>query len=227
MKQSLLLTFILVFSLGLVAQVTVEPDPYVYEGPPYEYTLIGHAEITNNFDEELILRWREIDNSLPTGWETSICDANLCYGDDVEECPAANPVILGPGVSGLLDIHLKSFNEEGIADICIEVFLNSNPDSILVTACYTFTLDASLSVEGFETEEIAIYPNPATNFFKISQNDIVASIDLYNIVGKKVKRYNYSPYAEFDISNLPNGLYLVSLLDKNESILKTVRMTIR
>jgi endonuclease/exonuclease/phosphatase family metal-dependent hydrolase len=60
-----------------------------------------------------------------------------------------------------------------------------------------------------------VYPNPVTNFINIEGDDSIDNITLYNLSGNKV-RHSYKP--TFDMSDLPNGGYIISIKGKNGSI---------
>jgi len=72
-----------------------------------------------------------------------------------------------------------------------------------------------------------IYPNPAHDYFQISESKGVSSIEIYNIVGKKVSSFRNSENAIFDISQLKNGLYIVRLFNYEGSLLKSMRLSKR
>ncbi|MFV0564697.1 MAG: alpha-amylase family glycosyl hydrolase [Flavobacteriaceae bacterium] len=58
---------------------------------------------------------------------------------------------------------------------------------------------------------IKLYPNPTYNAFKISQN--VKTVTIHDITGKLISTFegNFSKGFTFDISNLPQNIYLVKI----------------
>lgn len=70
----------------------------------------------------------------------------------------------------------------------------------------------------------SIYPNPATSYFSIQSNDKVASVEVYNLAGKLLIRWEGNESNHYQINELKNGLYLIRLLDKNKKVLKVNRM---
>jgi len=70
----------------------------------------------------------------------------------------------------------------------------------------------------------SLYPNPATAYFSIQGNDKVASVEVYNLAGKLMIRWETNESNHYQIGELKNGLYLVRLLDKNKKVLKVNRM---
>ena len=86
MKRNLLLTCLFaLIVLGLTAQnYTVDPNPAFGEANLDDLgtnpeDIKADAFITNNTNDTLNLRWERIGNERPEGWETAICDVNLCY----------------------------------------------------------------------------------------------------------------------------------------------------
>jgi hypothetical protein len=71
---------------------------------------------------------------------------------------------------------------------------------------------------------IAVYPNPTSDAITISDNDLVKSITLYNLVGKRVRQFRYYKGEVYNIEELPQGLYLLQLIDNNGRVLASTRL---
>ncbi len=69
-----------------------------------------------------------------------------------------------------------------------------------------------------ETEEIHVYPNPATDNITVIFDGVnYTSIELYNAMGEKVKSLNLSSQKNsfsFSVSDLPTGIYFLRIGDK-------------
>jgi len=74
---------------------------------------------------------------------------------------------------------------------------------------------------------IKIFPNPATEYIELTENDKVAKVVVFNLVGKELKRFDAGNGQRYSIGDLPKGLYLVQLLDKNSKTLVTQRVSKR
>jgi hypothetical protein len=59
-----------------------------------------------------------------------------------------------------------------------------------------------------------VYPNPVVNILHIQlqPNDMLTSITLHNISGKKIRE---STSNKLDLSTLANGVYFARILTKN------------
>ena len=73
--------------------------------------------------------------------------------------------------------------------------------------------------------QISVYPNPATDYIKLTDDDLVRNISVSNMLGRKVRAFDTSKSERYEISDLPNGLYLIQLLGKNDKVLVTQRLT--
>ncbi len=72
-----------------------------------------------------------------------------------------------------------------------------------------------------------LYPNPANNHFRIeSQEEIIASVQLFNSIGQQVAFFNVDALsAQFDANELAEGYYFVKVINsKNEE--STLRLAV-
>ncbi|MBK8518692.1 MAG: T9SS type A sorting domain-containing protein [Saprospiraceae bacterium] len=107
--------------------------------------------------------------------------------------------------------------------------------SILFIAVLTFLTfaggaqSASPSVNGptqdyFRiSEDIKVYPNPATDYIQISNVNSVKKIVVINILGKEMKTFIHYNNAQHDISELKSGMYIVKLLDEKNKVVRTLK----
>ena len=66
----------------------------------------------------------------------------------------------------------------------------------------------TLTVNEFEQSSLVIYPNPADNFVVLQNAKVGDKLDLYDVVGKKVRSFNVeSESQQLDISDLKTGVY--------------------
>ncbi|MEL6638929.1 MAG: T9SS type A sorting domain-containing protein [Bacteroidota bacterium] len=229
----LFLVTLLSFSLAQ-GSFTINPVPALGEADlqdptTYPGDVIAHAEITNNTSETLMLRWVRTEVDLPDMWATGVCDVNYCYGSEVSR----REFELAPNATGTLDVHAYPSgipgSEEGAvpgeAQITVRV-VNVNDATDTLTGVYLFDIvDGTTSIVETEVEQVKLFPNPATNYFELSANpsQVIRTVAIHNILGRQVSRYPVND-TRFDIADLPNGMYLVSLLDEQEAILKTMRL---
>lgn len=78
------------------------------------------------------------------------------------------------------------------------------------------------------TPTISIYPNPATNYISINKDEDIKTIAVFNLVGRKLKSFdNIQKNEQYDVSNLPNGMYLIQVKDTSNKIITTQRISKR
>lgn len=95
-----------------------------------------------------------------------------------------------------------------------------------------FLLVASLVLTGLMVNaqntsrpELSVFPNPAVEYFSVNDNnDLVAHVLVFNIVGKQVKTFEFIKGERYSIVDLPKGFYLIQLLDRNRKVLTTQKV---
>ena len=94
------------------------------------------------------------------------------------------------------------------------------------TSVTTFTL-SYVDGNGID-DKINVYPNPATDYFKIKNGENVHTVLIYNIVGRQMKRFKVDSQEDrFNIGELPKGMYVVRLMDDKNEVIQTIRMNKR
>ncbi len=97
---------------------------------------------------------------------------------------------------------------------------------ILAMSFVFFSLAAFAQMEKrTENATISIYPNPTTDYITINNEDAVKNIVLFNMVGRKMRTFTAEKGERYEVSDLPNGLYVVQLFGKNNKVLTTQRLT--
>lgn len=229
MKQILLL-FFLTFSFYLSAQVTLK----LTEPEGSTTVLASDVDITakgfikNEGESTVTLMWKRNIIELKDGWETAVCDKNLCYIPSYGETSAADGtnLVLEPGEESNFDVHVYPDGTEGFA--IVEVSAVDITDAAnTVTGTYHFNREVSTSTNTFSIAkpDIKIFPNPTTNYISLSNEEYVERLAIYNIVGRRVKLFNANYSNQYDVVDLPTGMYLVRLIGADDRTIKTVRMS--
>lgn len=109
-----------------------------------------------------------------------------------------------------------------------------NMKTIIFTIAFSFALSvgfsqtAKLSNGYKQTIAVQVFPNPTTSFFNIEGGDVqIATIYLYNLIGKRMKTFYPKKEVDFYVDDLSNGLYLVQMIDGSGNIVATNRLTKR
>lgn len=237
MRQYLQLVLLCLFTYSVQAQdLTIEPIPveetFNVDLSNEVLDLELHATITNNTDEEMQLKWTRKVISKPDAWRTQVCDNNTCYIPQVStnydpDNGVNEPSVLAAGASFNLIFHVLPNQIEGTGEFHVEFSSISRPDSVMDTAVFIFDVIGTTST--FETSKLKLkaFPNPAQDYIRLSPNNIVDQLVIYNIVGRQVKTFDAINGEKYDIVDLPDGMYLISLLNNNTGIVKTIRMSKR
>ncbi len=75
---------------------------------------------------------------------------------------------------------------------------------------------------------IQVFPNPATSYFSLTEVENVQKVLVFNLVGRKMKQYTeIAKDKQYFIGDLPKGMYLIQMLNKQEKIITTRRISKR
>lgn len=73
--------------------------------------------------------------------------------------------------------------------------------------------------------DLAVFPNPTADYISVNDHhDAVGHVAIFNLVGKKVKEFDYAKGEPMNVTELPKGMYLVQLQDRNRQVLKTQKV---
>ena len=83
--------------------------------------------------------------------------------------------------------------------------------------------DSGINVSEITENNISVYPNPANDFVKISANDNINSVKVYNCLGMMVEEIEVNANeAEINISEYNTGIYFVNVQTENGNLVKKV-----
>lgn len=219
--------FIASMALGQLT-VTIDPNPVHGTGLASETDIKATAVITNTSNQTINLMWKRNVVDAPEEWWSWVCDINACYQHTTSQTPSHKPNILGPNESMNFEVHIRPFDIEGTAQINFDIIDQSDTTTVLAVVESTFETGTTTSVRDLsKIRDLKVYPNPATTYFRVFQDDAVASIMIYSIVGNPVMDFKAVDGGQYDISALPQGMYLVRMLGDDQAVLKTVRLSKR
>lgn len=237
MKQFILLLFLIIPFFAQAQVIKVEPKTVAQDFKnqnlsDFTLQLQQYAKVTNLTKQEIRLRWTRIVIDQPLDWETQVCDNNACYiprvSTNIDAAISFNqPMILKPDSSFNMGLYIVPNGRPGKGIFQLVLALANNPNTPIDTIKFNTTVNFTTSTNDFQKEDIRVFPNPAANYFEISNNDNVDLILVYNLLGREVRSYQARGNEQYDLEGLPDGLYLVSLMDNRRSVLKTVRLNKR
>ncbi|WP_452223141.1 T9SS type A sorting domain-containing protein [Lacinutrix chionoecetis] len=103
-----------------------------------------------------------------------------------------------------------------------EIYFDFNAP-VITNTFETEFIEQSLSVEEFNSNDFAIYPNPASNIVNIKLKTALngnASVELIDVQGKIVMQNVIDEILQLNVKNLEAGLYFVKLKQNNKQTIK-------
>jgi hypothetical protein len=107
----------------------------------------------------------------------------------------------------------------------------------LLTLLFSFFILSAFAQQGQDNNasntwskqsKISIYPNPATNYISINTDENIKQIMFFNLLGRNLKTItDVVKGQQYDVTDLPNGMYLVQIIDSTNKILTTQRVSKR
>ncbi|MDX1476205.1 MAG: T9SS type A sorting domain-containing protein [Saprospiraceae bacterium] len=228
MLRHLLCLFLLLVGTVAIGQltVTIDPNPVHGSGSASETDIKATAVITNTSDQVINLMWKRNVVEAPEDWWSWVCDINACYGPTTSVTPSHKPNVLQPNESMNFEVHIRPFEVPGVAQINFDIFDQADTNTVIAVVESTFETGTT-SVRDARASEIKIYPNPATSYFRVFNDDAIDRIMIYSVVGNPVLDIKAVDGGQYNISGLPQGMYLVRMLAADQSVIKTVRLSKR
>lgn len=152
---------------------------------------------TNTFDSEPFI-------------ETNITGAYGMYGLNVIN----NKVYIADAGNYIEAGNAYVYSDQGILLNTFEVGLIPNH--------FYKSAQSPLSVKNPEKVAISVYPNPTSSMLNITSEEIVLSIDIYNVQGQRV--LNVGNSNSIDVSTLQSGVYILKAkTDKGSNTVKFIK----
>ena len=81
----------------------------------------------------------------------------------------------------------------------------------------------------YQTEkvDVKVFPNPVSTYFKVSKALAIKKVEVFNLTGRIVKKYNYINGREYFVGDLPKGIYLVQFTNSKSKVIATKRISKR
>jgi hypothetical protein len=223
MKRNLLYTFILLFVANLaISQISIDPQSIEFRGDGQDQ-ITQYVDITNNTGSTLNFYWKYVpDEGYPSDWNTQICDINLCYAPNVLQCsPQGGNEVLD---SKTIQFSIKVWNSNGVVEGNSFGILYLYDDADFTNVIATSSAPATSTTE-INLDDLVIYPNPTTESFQLKNDDGIASVSIFNIVGRVVKTFTHTSGMIHDVTALRSGMYLVRLENRAGDVIKSMRLS--
>ena len=234
-----LLTYLMLLVAGLSAQAPNGGDSIYFERSMLVRSMDGDAtdvaevtRIVNPTRRDLLVRWDREVSDLPEGWRSVVCDTNRCHDSDADNAvfllPArsAAPLVahVYPGAGGV------QVRDEALVTLRASVVGAGSNGAASKDAVATFAFRREAKREDKPSATYRgtalLYPNPNAGEFRLRTEHDLSQIKLTNMLGKTVRTFR-ADQDVYSVADLPNGIYLVTLLDTNGQVVKTLRLSKR
>ena len=220
------LLFSVVILRGLSQNITITLTPQIVNAGVSldSFEVKAKATMKNTSTTSKKFVWRRTIIAMTNGWQSLVCDAQACWASTVNDAP--EQLILAAGATSNMDVYIRPNRIAGSATIEIKVFEFGN-EANAVTGRYLFSSTTSTKDVAKNNASIKIYPNPATDYFSIQDDyEAVDRVIVYNMIGRAVKNYtvNNNNGNKYTLNDLPEGLYIIRLLNSRGATVKTIRL---
>ncbi len=171
------------------------------------------------------IKWKKVSESVPSNWEASNCDNRICNTTLVDS-GMMNPVI--PNDYGLLLLHITPHVNFGTAVVRYAVWDIAYP-SLKDTLTYILTVSNASGIHEIKSEiDYTFFPNPVKDNIRIvSSNEADFTFSINDLSGKKICSGITSEKSILvSMEDIPNGIYLISITDRN-GIIKTKKIIVQ
>jgi uncharacterized protein YjdB len=94
----------------------------------------------------------------------------------------------------------------------VTVTATANDGSTIIGTKEITISNQNVGIKEVNTNEITIFPNPATNYINVTTNNKIESLTIYSFNGQVVVHSNMeNQYEKINVSNLSNGSYIIVL----------------
>ncbi len=221
MKHIILLLF-LGATFTATGQFDFSPEEVKITGTDQDESVYTDYDVINASGAEASTLWILDREEVPAEWEFQICDKNNCYLWGREDCPEANPNVFSADESWAYKLTVRPHGTAAVGTVSMNIL--DMAGAVIREIPIEITIDGVSSVDDLDSHQVNIYPNPTSDLFQISNDDQVAKVAFFNIVGKRINTATHFAGKSHDVSQLQKGIYLVRLLDTEDNVLSVVRL---
>jgi hypothetical protein len=235
MKHLLLCLFFVAVFGAVQAQRLVfveamsQRDIHVEDVSDFDQEIRFTVRLTNMSHDTLEIKWEKKIFRQPEEWITQVDDENGIYLPNINSnfgmIPGSeSPVVIAPGEYTEVSMNVLPMGMTGEGWYKLDFAYADAPGYSLES--FEFKVHTGDPDSNYTTSksQIIVYPNPATDYFELTPNNLVDQVEIINVVGGKVRSFRYEHGQKYSISNLPSGLYLISLVNEKTGVVKTMRL---
>lgn len=226
MSKTILISIFLFIAVCLQGQSTFRASTsYATKQGQIDKEVAPSIILRNLTNKTIELRWKIKNMNLSEGWQAVVCD-HQCYNALINN----RTFKLGPNeVLHDFKVSFRPNGKEGIGNVELELYdVNKKKETEQTIVFSGAAQGVYSSTYDFLKERTApkVFPNPAIEFIYLNDDyNQVKSIEIYNVVGRKMEVFSVNHTGEkYNVSRLPKGIYMVSMLDANGNNIRTQRI---
>ncbi|MBK9256353.1 MAG: T9SS type A sorting domain-containing protein [Saprospiraceae bacterium] len=224
MVKNLLFILLVVCSLNLSGQFTYSPSPATINIPASSGDHKLDIIINNAQDSTYEVYWKiEKSSNFNSNWITYLCDLTTCYFFNVDEIDPEKPNLMPMG-NHKFEFHFIPEGVAGTTTVKLNLYQDKAMTQQIMSINIPINASSTSSSKDIQTSTVKVFPNPAVDYFQVTNGSGVKKVVLYNVLGKEVKVFNNSHNSLHDVSDLKKGLYIVRMFDDKNKLLKVVRL---
>ena len=198
-----------------ILHTTFTNDDYLYYTVRFQNVGTASAinvTIDNALDVRLDKTTFEMLHSSHTNTVVRVLDNLTWQFDNINLADSTNDE---PNSHGYVHYKIKPLAGYSIGDIVpntASIVFDFNSPIVTNTFNSTF-IENALSTQDNVLQNVAVYPNPTSDFVMVTSQSSIAQIEVYSYVGHLVKKIKNQD--RIDISSLKTGLYFIKIKDIN------------
>ncbi|TXF83358.1 T9SS type A sorting domain-containing protein [Neolewinella aurantiaca] len=205
-----------------------------------DYQDITTITVTNTGSGTVQLTKKQVVIGKPRPWKYGTFSQGSPLVLSAANQESSRPVSLRPGASATFQVVLEPAGIAGDGRVEVQFFDLSNPGNMLGKATVTAEIiqrsgsSPSTSGQGggnFSSRPVPtsvnLFPNPARErfFVEAPPGTKIGRVEVSNALGNRLRKYDRPDGKQgYDVEDLPDGLYLISIYDDKGKKLKTLRL---
>ena len=205
---------------------TLNPGNSINDVAPYNVLSIYDIYQNNISNNKIKLIWQLISQSIPTGWDFSLCDYATCY-PGLPSSGAMDSIDIGS--MGFIGLNIDPYSIPGTAVVKIFVY-EDGYFSLGDTLTWTINAVAAGISENEKQVDLNLFPNPVVKEMNVSvpavKNGDSFNYKIFDGEGKLVSEGELDKeISVLSVDKFKSGIYYYVLLSgtKRKSVTKFIK----
>lgn len=204
------LLFLLLSRLALAQTFTPVSGPLLQQEVAFQQANECYIYFDNPSGDSLTLRWRQLEISMPEGWDVDLCDYGLCY-IGIPNNGTMQPV--ADTIQPYLKLIVQPELTPGAAWLWFRVWEEGNADNFQ-DVYFSLHTPGTVGAQEAQGEALRVFPNPVSDFLFLENNQPDAlTARLFDANGQLVgeKAVPGSSRETWPVGDLPTGNYFLKI----------------